>query len=184
MPHTLQFREFELRMSSYELRRDGERIKLERIPMELLVLLIENKDKLVSRETIIQRLWGSDVFLETEHSINTAVNKLRAALKDNPKDPVFIETVIGKGYRFIAEVKGVEDSSEEGHREPLPLASSNGSAPWAHAAPVAISQRLPLDRAPRNGRNGMLVWAIAAGVASILLPLLAQRVREWRAQEE
>lgn len=100
-----QFGKFELKVSSYELMRAGLPVKLERIPMELLLLLIEKRGELVSREMIVQRLWGQDVFLETEHSINTAINKLRAVLQDHPKQPAFVQTVIGKGYRFIAEVK-------------------------------------------------------------------------------
>lgn len=100
----LRFGAFELKVSSYELRRAGLPVKLERIPMELLMLLVEKRGELVSREMIIQRLWGDNVFLETEHSINTAINKLRAVLQDHPKEPLFVQTVIGKGYRFIAQV--------------------------------------------------------------------------------
>lgn len=106
-----RFGDFEVRGSSYELLRAGERVKIERIPMDLLILLVENHGDLVSRDEIVQRLWGDGIFLETEHSINTAINKLRSILHDHPKDPVFIQTVIGKGYRFIAKVEMVEYNS-------------------------------------------------------------------------
>ena len=100
----VHFGEFDLDLRKYELRRGGQPVKLERIPMELLILLIETRGTLVTRETIIERLWGKDVFLETERGINTAINKLRSALDDDPHQPRYLQTVIGKGYRFIAEV--------------------------------------------------------------------------------
>ena len=104
----LRFEEFELDIEGCELRRSGRPLKLERIPMELLVLLMENPGKLLRRETIEQKLWGENGRLETEHSINTAINKLRATLRDDSRDPHFIRTVVGQGYRFIAEVKPAE----------------------------------------------------------------------------
>jgi TolB-like protein/DNA-binding winged helix-turn-helix (wHTH) protein/Tfp pilus assembly protein PilF len=105
---SIRFEEFELDIESCELRRSGHPVKLERIPMELLILLLQNPGKLLRRETIEQELWGGNGFLETEHSINTAINKLRATLRDDSRDPHFIRTVIGHGYRFIADVKRAE----------------------------------------------------------------------------
>jgi len=72
--------------------------------MELLILLVSRKGELVTREQIIAKLWGQDVFIETEHSINTAVKKVRQTLGDDPENSRFVQTVIGKGYRFIATV--------------------------------------------------------------------------------
>ena len=100
-----RFGEFELDFHGYELRRSGRALKLERIPMELLILLVQNPGMLVTREVIAEKLWGKDVFVETERGINTAINKLRAVLRDDPREPRFLQTVIGKGYRFIAEVQ-------------------------------------------------------------------------------
>lgn len=102
------FEEFELDAESCELQRSGQHVRLERIPMQLLILLLENPSKLIRRETIIERLWGNGVFLEAEHSINTAVNKLRAVLRDDPRNPRFIRTVVGQGYCFIARVNVLE----------------------------------------------------------------------------
>jgi TolB-like protein/DNA-binding winged helix-turn-helix (wHTH) protein/Tfp pilus assembly protein PilF len=103
-----RFAEFQLDCASFELRRQGraqksERISLERIPMELLILLLERQGSVVTREEIIDRLWGKDVFVDTEHGINTAIRKVRQALRDDPERPRFVQTVTGKGYRFIAE---------------------------------------------------------------------------------
>jgi len=98
----LKFENIELDLSSYQLRRNGTVIKLERIPMELLILLAGRNGQLVSREEIIEKLWGKDVFVDSEHGVNTAIRKIRNALQDDPENPRFIETVVGKGYRFVA----------------------------------------------------------------------------------
>ncbi|HJZ66733.1 MAG TPA: winged helix-turn-helix domain-containing protein, partial [Blastocatellia bacterium] len=98
--------DFELDLNVYELRRAGRAVKLERIPMEVLLFLVERRDRLVSREEIVERIWGDGVFLDTDNSINGAIRKLRQALKDDPERPQFIQTVTGKGYRFIAPVIG------------------------------------------------------------------------------
>ena len=72
--------------------------------MEVLFLLVERRGQLVAREEIIEKLWGKNVFLDTDNAINTAVRKIRQALKDDPEQPRFVQTVTGRGYRFIAEV--------------------------------------------------------------------------------
>ena len=95
---------FELDLRSYELRRAGRVLKLERIPMELLLLFVEKKGELVTRGQIIERIWGKDVFLDTDNSINAAVRKIRQVLKDDPLHPRFLQTITGRGYRFIAPV--------------------------------------------------------------------------------
>lgn len=100
----IRFEEFDLDFERYELRRSGLTVKLERIPMELLILLVHSNGKLVRREVIHRQLWGENAFQDTEHSVNTAVNKLRATLRDDPREPRFIQTVVGQGHRFIAKV--------------------------------------------------------------------------------
>jgi TolB-like protein/DNA-binding winged helix-turn-helix (wHTH) protein/Flp pilus assembly protein TadD len=106
--------DFELDLRSYELRHSGRVLKLERIPMELLVLLIEERGQLVSRDRIVERIWGRDVFLDTDNSINAAIRKIRQVLKDDPEKPHFVQTITGRGYRFIAQVQepGVNPSPE------------------------------------------------------------------------
>jgi len=105
MPHeTIRFEVFELDPGSFELRRAGRLVKLERIPLQLLFLLAENRDRLVTREEILLTIWGKDVFVDADNSINTAVRKARQALKDDPENPRFLRTIPGKGYRFTAPV--------------------------------------------------------------------------------
>jgi len=99
-----------LDLRCYELRRSGKVLKLERIPMELLLLLIEQRGHLVTREQIIERIWGRDVFLDTDNSINAAILKIRRVLRDHPEQPRFVQTITGRGYRFVAAV--VEAKSE------------------------------------------------------------------------
>lgn len=103
-----QFEGFQLDVACYELRRNGHVLKLEKIPMELLILLISRRGELVSREEIIAKLWGQDVFIETEHGINTAVRKIRQTLGDDPEHPRFVQTVVGKGYRFVGPIDVVD----------------------------------------------------------------------------
>lgn len=98
----IQFEDLELDLSRYELRRSGRALRLERIPMDLLVLLVQQKGRLITRNEIIERIWGKNVFVDTDNSINTAIRKIRLILEDDPAKPRFIETVPGRGYRFVA----------------------------------------------------------------------------------
>lgn len=105
MPEELiRFEDFELSRGAFELRRKGRAVRLERIPLELLFLLVERRGLLVGREEILERVWGKDVFVDTDNSINTAVRKIRQALGDDPENPRFVQTVPGKGYRFAAKI--------------------------------------------------------------------------------
>jgi len=98
------FGTFEADQESYQLRSGTRTLKLERIPLELLFLFLEHSGQLVERDQIVARLWRDDSFLDTERSINTAVRKIRRVLGDDTREPKFIETVIGRGYRFISPV--------------------------------------------------------------------------------
>jgi len=99
-----QFGRFELNLRSYELKRDGQPLRLEKIPMDLLIFLVEHHGELITRDQIIDKLWGKQVFLDTEQGINTAIRKVRQVLQDEPEKPQFLETVVGKGYRFVGDV--------------------------------------------------------------------------------
>jgi DNA-binding winged helix-turn-helix (wHTH) protein len=102
---TFHFAQFELDLDAYALRDRGEVVKLERIPMDVLTLLVERAGTLVGRSEIQKQLWGPDVFIEHDAAINTAVRKIRHALGDDADTPQFIETVVGKGYKFIGHVE-------------------------------------------------------------------------------
>jgi TolB-like protein/DNA-binding winged helix-turn-helix (wHTH) protein/Flp pilus assembly protein TadD len=106
MDRVIRFGEdFELDADAYELRRAGLTVRLERIPMEILLLFAERRGQLVTREQIVERVWGKDRYLDVDNSINGAIRKIRQVLSDNPEQPRFILTVTGRGYRFIAPVR-------------------------------------------------------------------------------
>jgi TolB-like protein/DNA-binding winged helix-turn-helix (wHTH) protein/Flp pilus assembly protein TadD len=143
---TLRFGEFELNLAAYELRRNGSTVRLERLPMDLLVMLVERHGDLVTRADIVDRLWGKDVFVDVETGVHTAIRKIRQALRDSAEAPAFIETVPGRGYRFVARVDSVPSGSgaltpaSAGSTEPAVSATSHPSPrrPIAFIAAVLV----------------------------------------------
>ena len=113
--------DFALDLRPRRLRRGSHVFKLERIPLEILVLLLEHRGEIVSRDEIVARIWGNDVFLDTDNSIRGAIRKVRQALKDDPETPRFIQTVTGRGYRFIAPI--ISPQEEHTTEPPKPEAS-------------------------------------------------------------
>jgi TolB-like protein/DNA-binding winged helix-turn-helix (wHTH) protein/Flp pilus assembly protein TadD len=160
---TLRFGPFDLDVAAYELRRHGRPIRLERQPMDLLILLVERRGLLVSRKEIVDRLWGKDVFVDVETGVHTAVRKIRQALGDSPEEPRFVETVPAKGYRFIAAV------------EPVPR------APAADTATPPPPPPEPAAVAPKRARSRAYLWALAAAVAALAVwSVLGGRERPTR----
>ena len=100
--------EVELDLGRYELRRSGRRVKLETKPMELLIFLVGRRNQMVSREEIVKKLWRSSLFIDTERNLNNIIRKIRTALGDDSGKPRFLETVVGKGYRFIGPVRVID----------------------------------------------------------------------------
>ncbi|HSK44800.1 MAG TPA: winged helix-turn-helix domain-containing protein [Candidatus Binatia bacterium] len=100
--------EVELDLGRYELRRFGRRVKLEKKPMELLIFLVRRREQMVSREEIVKKLWRSNLFIDTERNLNNIIRKIRTALGDDSAKPRFLETVVGKGYRFIGPVRVID----------------------------------------------------------------------------
>src|ERR1700687_4336482 len=97
--------EVELDLGRYEIRRLGRRVRLQKKPMELLIFLVGRREQMVSREDIVKKLWRSDLFIDTDRNVNNVVRKLRTALGDSAHKPRFLETVVGKGYRFVGPVR-------------------------------------------------------------------------------
>ncbi len=165
--------DFELDLRPRRLRRGARVMKLERIPLEILLLLLEHPGEIVTREEIVARIWGSDVFLDTDNSIRGAIRKIRQVLKDDSEQPRFIQTVTGRGYRFIAPVTGLPSG--------LRLAeAANAEAPKieeekepAVEAPVQAPGRPGLGtlrayRWPVIGVAVVLVIAVAVAVAFVV----------------
>ena len=123
---------------AYELRRGGQRLRLARQPMDLLLLLLSRPRELVTREHIANRLWEPGVHTDVDAGIHTGILRIRQVLGDPREAPRFVETVPGKGYRFIAPVQLVDDRDRSA---PL-LKTSQGSA-MRRSAPSTKWMRLP-----------------------------------------
>jgi DNA-binding winged helix-turn-helix (wHTH) protein/tetratricopeptide (TPR) repeat protein len=138
--------EIELDLGRYELRRSGRRVKLEKKPMELLIFLVGRREQLVSRKDIVAKLWRSDLFIDTEPNINNIVRKIRAALGDDSSKPHYLETVVGKGYRFIGSVRVIDarypqsDLGSSTRREVSP----DKAGGWSARASLAVVPLMPL----------------------------------------
>src|SRR6188474_3232434 len=100
----LCFGAFEVDLGSRELRRQGNKISLQDQPFRLLALLLERAGEVVTREELRDKLWPADTFVDFDHSLNTAVRKLREALGDSAETPRYVETLARRGYRFVAPV--------------------------------------------------------------------------------
>jgi DNA-binding winged helix-turn-helix (wHTH) protein/Tol biopolymer transport system component len=169
----LQFGDFTLDQARYRLQKGERLLRLEKLPMELLILLVQRRGELVSREEIAERLWGKDVFVDVDHSINTAIRKIRQALRDDPEKPRFVETVVGKGYRFAAPVISSNgDSDLQPQALPIPEQSASGE-PVAERDVVVevVSPYISKDPRPR--------WAWIAATATVVA-LAAALVAWWR----
>jgi DNA-binding winged helix-turn-helix (wHTH) protein len=136
-----EFLDFRLDCGRFELLRNGHTVRMERKPMELLILLASREGQLVTRAEIAERLWSSEVFVDTEHGINTAIRKVRTVLRDDPENPRFVQTVTGMGYRFVAPLSAV-----------LPR-------------PAAPPESAPVVPSHPGRKTG---WYIAVGVSLIL----------------
>ena len=108
-----RFGVFELDLSAGELRKSGVKLRLQGQPFQVLALLLERAGEVVTREELQQKLWPSDTFVDFDHSLNTAINKVREALGDSASSPRYVETLARRGYRFIAPVQ-----THDGHETP------------------------------------------------------------------
>src|SRR2546426_7144241 len=116
---TVRFGVFELDVVAGELRKGGVRIRLQEQPFQVLAFLLEHPGDVVTREELRQKLWQADTFVDFDHSLNTAINKLREALGDSASSPRYVETLARRGYRFLAPLE---------RREAPPPAQQSNSA--------------------------------------------------------
>jgi TolB-like protein/DNA-binding winged helix-turn-helix (wHTH) protein/Flp pilus assembly protein TadD len=176
---------YELDLRLRRLRRGSHVLKLERIPLEILVLLVEHKDEIVTRDEIVSRIWGKGVFLDTDNSIRGAIRKLRQALRDDAECPRFIQTVTGQGYRFIAPAAPVEEEN----RAPSPEASTvptseqnlasepNGWLPTPGLRSVGEQKDRTAAKLPAENGQGQRNWLahrwLLLGAVSLLVLVAA-----------
>src|SRR5262252_6957554 len=106
--HLVRFGPYSVDLHTRELRKDSVKVRLVGQPFEILTVLLGRPGELVTRERLRDRLWAGDTFVDFEHGLNAAVNKLREALCDSAEDPKYIETLPRRGYRFIGRIEHPE----------------------------------------------------------------------------
>jgi len=166
----LRFGVFELDLRAGELRKHDLRLRLQEQPFQVLAMLLENHGEVVTREELQKKLWPADTFVDFDHGLNKAINKIRDALNDSAESPRFVETVARRGYRFVAEVKVVETVPARS----LELATQ----PFAAEAPgrpdLAGRLATPKRFLPP------LAWKISVLVLVVLMAALATwRLHSW-----
>ena len=136
-----RFAGFELDTEQCRLSRAGEPVRLEKMPLDLLILLVERHGELVKREEIAAALWGSATFVDAEHGINTAIRKIRGVLGDDPATPRYIETVVRRGYRFKGAVQ---------------------------ITPTVATAAPPPERVPARAAASSRTWLLVLGALAVL----------------
>jgi cholera toxin transcriptional activator len=109
----LRFGVFEIDLTAGELRKNGARIRLQEQPFQVLTALLLNAGQVVTRDELREKIWPADTFVDFDHSLNTAVNKIRESLGDSASSPRFVETLARRGYRFIASVDSVATATAQ-----------------------------------------------------------------------
>ncbi|HMD83694.1 MAG TPA: winged helix-turn-helix domain-containing protein [Terriglobia bacterium] len=157
VPRSVRFGIFEVDLRAGELRKAGLKIRLQEQPFQVLALLLEHPGEMVPREELQKKLWSTDTFVDFDHGVNTAINKIRQALGDSAETPRYVETVARRGYRFIAPVEAMGQQGSASAVAPV-------SSP---AMPVAAMSPSPTDTAVRDRRYSRR-WKALVPAAVIL----------------
>jgi TolB-like protein/DNA-binding winged helix-turn-helix (wHTH) protein/Tfp pilus assembly protein PilF len=163
-PRRISFGPYEADLQVGELRKHGKRVRLQSQPFQLLALLLERPGQLVTREEICQKLWSPDTFVDFDHSLGTAINKIREVLNDSVAEPRFVETIPRRGYRFIAPVTTVAV-------DPPPVPQEQVAPSPPPAEPV---------NAPVWRRHFLSVVGVGVAVALLVSALIAWNFHGWR----
>jgi cholera toxin transcriptional activator len=159
---TVRFGVFEADLDSRELRKQGRQARLQDQPFAVLVLLLERAGNVVTRDELRERLWPADTFVDFDHSLNTAVNKIRDVLGDSATNPRFVETLARRGYRFLGDVQWQEQSV----------------VPPTHGIPSEVEKRSDRELpAPHRGVTRSLFGLIQA----MYLIFYVEALFHWRA---
>jgi eukaryotic-like serine/threonine-protein kinase len=162
----IRFGVYEVDLVSEELRKNGLKIRLSGQPFQILALLLERPGQVVTREELQKELWSDGTFVDFDHSLNTAINKIREALGDSAENPRFVETLARRGYRFVAPVQVV------GHRlpeKPQP-ASAEYNNSWTHEASKTLALEEPAPKSTRTNKKLIAFFSVAvllAGAAAV-----------------
>ena len=157
----LRFGVFELNLSAGELRKHGVRVQLQAQPFQVLVMLLQRQGEVVTREEIQKKVWQGDTFVDFDHGLNKAINKIREALGDSAQNPRFVETVARRGYRFLAEVRVAEGTPD----------GSAGPAATAKPSPETGKQLDDLARKPAlpKHQRRLISWKILIPAAAVVV---------------
>ncbi len=168
----LHFGAFEVDSRAGELRKGGRKVKLQDQPFQILTLLLEHPGEVVTREDIQKKLWPTDTFVDFEHSLNTAVTKLRQALGDDADNPRFVETLPRRGYRFVGTLNGNQPSAQSPSpsQTPAPQVTTVSEPAQALAPPSAIP--------PPTRSRPLHIWLAATvlAIVAIFVFLIAARL--------
>jgi Tol biopolymer transport system component/DNA-binding winged helix-turn-helix (wHTH) protein len=168
---TVRFGVFEANLAAAELRKNGQRIKLQEQPFQVLTILLENPGEIVTREQFRATLWPADTFVDFDHGLNAAINRLRDALGDSADSPRFVETLARRGYRFIAPVTVPGNGNGNGSGAHGPEGGTAASITPAAGSPASFGAAEPLALAVTPERHSIFVrhWALALIGAALLV---------------
>jgi DNA-binding winged helix-turn-helix (wHTH) protein len=184
-----RFDDFEADLRSGELRKSGERLRIQEQPFQVLVALLERPREVITRDDLRQRLWPSDTFVDFDHGLNTTINKLRESLGDSASSPRYIETLPRRGYRFLADVEIVQPEKAESpdpSNAPtgeFPVPTSPATAPIVEGGCVQPSPRLPHHDLPEmSPRTATTLFAMLQGMYVVFYVIALWRLDEagWR----
>jgi len=177
----VRFGIYEVDLGSSELRKQGRKIKLQEQPCRILAILLEQRGAVVTREDLRKRLWSDDTFVDFDHSLNTAIMRLREALSDSSDNPRFIETLPRHGYRFIAPVEEVAPPEQarqiDGVNAPAPE-SQSAAADSGSVSPPSLEEVPPQPKTKQIPlRRAVVLGGLLVAVVSILLAVSVRYVR-------
>ena len=153
----LRFGVFELDVRAGELRKSGLRIRLQEQPIRVLTMLVEHPGEIVTREELQKRVWPADTYVDFDHGLNKAINKIRDALSDAADSPRFVETIPRRGYRFLAEVKAVDGAAAH---TPAMASGSSSVAPSMREAVAPDLMDRAADLAGPKRTSSIARWAV------------------------
>jgi len=172
-PGLLRFGVFEADLESRELRKHGRRVRLQGQPFAILAVLLERPGAIVTREELREKLWPADTFVDFDHSLNTAINKIREVLGDSASSPRFVETVARRGYRFLADVQSGVQSDVQGEVQ--------AEIPSGTNVPAATTMSTSADIRPEVIVHRGLVRTLFALAQIMYFIFYVEALFHWRA---
>jgi len=166
----VRFGIYEVDLRTSELRKQGRKIKLQEQPCRILAILLEQPGQVVTRDELRKRLWSDDTFVDFDHSLNTAIMRLREALSDSSENPLFIETLPRHGYRFIAPVEEVPPTDQEKRAVDEPVLPTESIA--AKSETASVQPREPIASHPARKQIDLRRTLVLSGIIAVVVVLV------------